>query len=867
MGSALRFLPSAAALLGFACVGCSEGAELRLRAVLPAADPSGERPWLDGVGCFVVEDRRPGEAEPVRVVRDEDPDDASLGIVSPGEHVFRVRGLDRACDANAPNPVVAEGETAIVHVRAGESVEVPYLFAPVEAFSRLEAPEWVRDWLALRRGVAIASSVDASGRTAVVFSGGLVIGVDDSAPSRETVLFFPARMEFEEGPDMACGRAYHVSVPALSRSAPEEDLSPVIALVGGEGDCASGEPSAETMEGFDPDSLQIVPVSFPTNAPLVPMVRPSAAAHGDGGILAAGGTALGGTAIQRYLPGAGWDPIAEGANVPLLGAAIATKDAPDQDSRVLVAGGLGADSDPALGPVLLGATLQVCTQADSFVGRDPIAFFLDAGGGASSPEVLVGGGSDGDGEATAQFLLYGHETPCRLRGMPVEGEMETARADASVVRLADGRVLVVGGDAEMTAEIWAPEARGFVPLGELPTDREGPETVLLPDGVVLVAGGASAEIDVFNPAREPVLATGEIGWDPDAVRELELDVLVVVSTAPTATGEAVLMQTLLGNGNGGDPAGLLAAIAQLLPDRGDVEKIVIDAHVGVVSGDLGCGPGDVGDDGRLLGEKLDGSPTYLTDEQNTDAFASRVQAGEGDCQVDQPLAAAIRALRSSENPDHFSRLREGVPLFVVLATPGDDCSQPDGAEATDCAGPLASTADLVTELLAEKGDPWLTTVIVIAGDPAVPTEHEFVGTLQAAPRLFEIVEAVNAAGGLAFHASLTGDYLGRSLQSREIKPFGDALLNRLGRSTCLPALSSGDDVRCVLTWDDIREDGTTIVRVPYAPGLGDEGWQLVPASSDRCAPSSDTDFSPRFELVLTDGYQYTVGPRVRHACE
>jgi hypothetical protein len=173
----------------------------------------------------------------------------------------------------------------------------------------------------------------------------------------------------------------------------------------------------------------------------------------------------------------------------------------------------------------------------------------------------------------------------------------------------------------------------------------------------------------------------------------------------------------------------------------------------------------------------------------------------------------------------------------------------------------------VIDLLAEKGEPHLTTLVVIAGDPSEASSHGYVGPLGAAPRLAQAVAEVNAAGGLAVHASLVGRYLGRSLAGRELEPLADALENRLGRSTCLPALSSGEDVRCVLTWDDVAEDGTRIVRIPRAPGLGDDGWQLVPASSDRCAPSSDTDFSPRFELALTDGYQYPVGPRARYACE
>jgi len=95
------------------------------------------------------------------------------------------------------------------------------------------------------------------------------------------------------------------------------------------------------------------------------------------------------------------------------------------------------------------------------------------------------------------------------------GSMGTARAVHTATRLADGRVLVAGGDrgapfydATATAELYNLSTGTWTPTGSMATARESHTATVLADGRVLVAGGNSggsfatifASAEIFNPA-------------------------------------------------------------------------------------------------------------------------------------------------------------------------------------------------------------------------------------------------------------------------------------------------------------------------------------------------------------------------------
>ena len=102
--------------------------------------------------------------------------------------------------------------------------------------------------------------------------------------------------------------------------------------------------------------------------------------------------------------------------------------------------------------------------------------------------MLVAGGQDSDATYLASAELFDPET---RRWTSVE-PMSSTRSDHTAIRLASGRVLVVGGQNEAlwhaTAEAYDPATRRWAPAGRLAGVRANP-AALLPDGKVLVAGG------------------------------------------------------------------------------------------------------------------------------------------------------------------------------------------------------------------------------------------------------------------------------------------------------------------------------------------------------------------------------------------
>jgi N-acetylneuraminic acid mutarotase len=119
------------------------------------------------------------------------------------------------------------------------------------------------------------------------------------------------------------------------------------------------------------------------------------------------------------------------------------------------------------------------------------------------------------------------------------GSMTTPRGNFSSTVLANGEVLVAGGESLFgntigNAELYNSATGTFVPTGSLNTAREFQAAARLPDGSVLVAGGLSV-----TESGESLLSSAEIyhpasgTWSP---------------TAPLDTASDGLTATLLGNG-------------------------------------------------------------------------------------------------------------------------------------------------------------------------------------------------------------------------------------------------------------------------------------------------------------------------------
>src|SRR5215831_11438646 len=106
------------------------------------------------------------------------------------------------------------------------------------------------------------------------------------------------------------------------------------------------------------------------------------------------------------------------------------------------------------------------------------------------------------------LVLFSYTTAATLAQgtFTTTGGMTTARAFHTATLLFDGRVLIVGGDATGTAELYDPTTGTFSPTGNGTTGHgtiygapDGVSTAtLLPDGRVLIAGSSKSE--VYDPA-------------------------------------------------------------------------------------------------------------------------------------------------------------------------------------------------------------------------------------------------------------------------------------------------------------------------------------------------------------------------------
>ena len=247
---------------------------------------------------------------------------------------------------------------------------------------------------------------------------------------------------------------------------------------------ASGD-TAATLAARTPTPAA---VGVPVAAPAAPHTGGTATSLADGRVLLVGGgeVAAPGVAVEWYDPAAGrW---ASAAPLPEPRAGHTATLLPD--GRVLVVGGETA------GGGLAGAALYD-PRADTWtvVAPPPAPASGHTATLLRDGRVLVVGGRGADGAGhrlpLADAALY---DPAANRWAATT-RLSVARAGHTATLLADGRVLLVGGNddypGERTIELYDPAAGRWRPAAPLAEARSHHTATLLRDGQALVVGGDS----------------------------------------------------------------------------------------------------------------------------------------------------------------------------------------------------------------------------------------------------------------------------------------------------------------------------------------------------------------------------------------
>jgi Galactose oxidase, central domain/Kelch motif len=240
----------------------------------------------------------------------------------------------------------------------------------------------------------------------------------------------------------------------------------------------------------------------------------------DGGVLVAGGFTSGDgplASATRYDPGTGvFNPTGSMANA--RGSHTATL---LPDGHVLIAGGGPASWTGTL-PTFLAAAELYDPKTGTFAATGPLSTPRESHTATllSDGRVLITGGEDRVDHAVASAEIYDPRTGT----FSATGSMTVARAFHTATLLPDGRALIAGGNAGTwnydgpflaSAEIYNPKTGGFSPTGSMATPRAWQTATRLADGRVLVAGGENARTDlasaeIYTPKSGKFSPTGSM---------------------------------------------------------------------------------------------------------------------------------------------------------------------------------------------------------------------------------------------------------------------------------------------------------------------------------------------------------------------
>jgi len=210
------------------------------------------------------------------------------------------------------------------------------------------------------------------------------------------------------------------------------------------------------------------------------------------------------------------------------------------DGKVLVCGGWTGQGATASTQIYDPATDQWTSVGDMNDARESLMAVPLPGG-----RVLVTGGSGGqDDPASAEIFDPATSTFSAVGPMSTNHYLATA--------LADGRVLLTGGESEAgailrSAEIFDPVTNEFQPTGEMTSPRVKHAGVLLPDGKVLIIGGSDtggyssrfSSTEIFDPKTGTFTPGPDLNFGRHKLRDA---VLVLPSGAILIAGGAIKLE-------------------------------------------------------------------------------------------------------------------------------------------------------------------------------------------------------------------------------------------------------------------------------------------------------------------------------------
>lgn len=279
---------------------------------------------------------------------------------------------------------------------------------------------------------------------------------------------------------MSCTRVLPLVVPLLL-TPPAAAWTAELTRTGG----VLGGPLAYSLQG---DPLEVFGLAVSTNTGPTPLAIFDPA---DPRLLSVGLDLLNLWQVG-FLDGAG-----QGAVIYPLPALPALQGVPLHAQMVTVPGvGTLVDEISARNSVVLGES-----QSSTFTPfQNLVEINAHTATALPSGDVLIAGGVLGDGTATAGYHLYDHQAG---EFSALGAAMVDRRTQHTATRLADGRVLTLGGSDEnnvvhSTGEIFDPATGASTPIAPMSVPRVGHSATLLLDGRVFVAGGTSS-FDFSDP--------------------------------------------------------------------------------------------------------------------------------------------------------------------------------------------------------------------------------------------------------------------------------------------------------------------------------------------------------------------------------